>query len=74
MKIFRHERGHEAGRTMTVAELKEKLSQYPDDMPVMALWEEVYAYIEPQNFDVEKVSKGNKEDECDCVTIWVEKY
>lgn len=38
--------------TMTVAEIKEKLSEYPDDMPVIATWEGVAAWITTDNFSV----------------------
>ena len=74
MKTFRYKLGHVAGKTMTVAELRAKLSEYPDDMPVMALWEGCYAYINPENFDDEKVHKGYLDDECDVLTISVDEH
>lgn len=36
--------------TMTCAELREKLQEYPDDMPAFATWEMVLAPIHPDNF------------------------
>jgi hypothetical protein len=69
MKTFRYERGHEAGKTMTVAELRAKLAEYPDDMPVLAEWEGVRAYVEPECFEVQTVSKGHAEDACECLVI-----
>lgn len=74
MKTFRYELGHEAGKTMTVAELKKKLDGYPDDMPVFGTWEGVRGYVVPKNFSVEKVSKGHPDDRCDCLLIDVEGY
>lgn len=74
MKEFRYKLGHKAGQTMTVAELKQKLNEYPGDMPVFAEWEGVRAYVEPENFSVKKVGKGHRDDECDGLVIWVEHY
>jgi hypothetical protein len=74
VKTFRYKLGHEAGQTMTVAELCAKLAEYPDDMPVMAGWEGVRAYVRPENFGVERVSKGKPADECDCLVIDVNDY
>ncbi len=39
--------------TMTVAMLKAKLSEYPDDMPVKAEWEGYWKQILPENFAVD---------------------
>jgi hypothetical protein len=74
MKIFRYKLGHAAGETMTVAELRELLTKHPDDMPVFAEWEGVYAYVEPEFFRVEMVSKGMNADECECLVIDVNTY
>lgn len=74
MKTFRYPLGHEAGKTMTVAELRAVLESYPDDMPVLAEWEGVQAYIKPDAFSVEPVSKGHKDDECRCLVIDVNRY
>ena len=45
----------EAGKTFTVSELRAELSKYPDDMPVLASWEDVYAFIYPKATRVETV-------------------
>lgn len=74
MKTFRHELGHTAGQTMTVAELRAKLSEYPDDMPVFGEWEGCHGYVTAEGFSVERVDKGHKDDACDCLLIWVERY
>ena len=74
MKLFRYPLGHEAGQTLTVKELIEKLSEYPMDMPVMAEWEGVVAYIRPENFSNFFVDKGLAEDRCLCLVIDVERY
>lgn len=74
MKEFRYEKGHLAGRTLTVKELIEKLHEYDDDLPVMATWESVNAYIDPDNFELKTVSKGHDEDECVCLVIDVEEH
>ena len=74
MKTFHHGLGHEAGSTMTVAELKAALEEYPDDMPVFAEWEGVNGYIKKDNFSIENVHKGDKSEECRCLVIWVEAY
>ena len=65
-----------AGRTATVKELREFLKKYPDDMPVMATWEGVNAYMDISEgyVEVNRVSKGHDEDACDCLVIWVEDY
>ena len=39
-----------SGSTMTVKELRDTLSHYPDDMPVVATWEGVVAGITIDNF------------------------
>lgn len=36
--------------TMTVAELREKLNEYPQDMAVFATWEGVLAPFKPDSF------------------------
>jgi len=62
--------GAEAGevmkdqKTMTVAELKKKLEEYPNEILVYATWEGVYAYIDPANFFIED----------DCLVMDVEGY
>lgn len=73
MKEFRRQNGRVAGKTMTVAELRAKLESYPADMPVFACWEGVNAYVEPDSFEVEKVSKGDFEG-CDSICIDVNTY
>lgn len=59
---------------MTVAELREKLAQYPDDMPVFGAWEGVHGYITPGGIGTEEVHKGRASEACFCVTIDVESY
>jgi hypothetical protein len=74
VKTFRFPLGHIAGQTMTVGELIKKLSEYPEDTPVFAEWEGCRAYVEPEMFEVARVSKGRKEDECACLIIDVNLY
>jgi predicted translin family RNA/ssDNA-binding protein len=74
MKIFRYDSGHEAGKTMTVAELKAALDKYPDTMPVMATWEGVQAYVDADNFETAFVDKGKREDKEMCLIIDVGQY
>lgn len=74
MKVFRNAYGHEAGRTVTVGEMKTALDEYPDDMPIMAEWEGVNAYVDPSEFGMELVSKGMDEDEEVCLVMPVENY
>lgn len=74
MKTFHHELGHDAGSTMTVAELRAKLAEYPDDMPVFGGWEGVNGCITPESFDIERTHKGNKAEACDCLIIDVNDY
>ena len=69
MKDFRYPAGHLAGRTVTVKELREFLAQHPDDMPVMASWEGVWAFIDQAEAVVEEVTKGNGKDACDCLVF-----
>ena len=72
MKTFRYSKGNLSGRTMTVMEMKELLSRYPDDMPVMALWEGCNAFIE--SVEVDSVCKGLEEDRADCLVFDVGEY
>lgn len=74
MKVFRYESGHEAGKTLTVAELREELNKHPDTMPVMATWEGVLAYIDADDFDTDFIDKGKTEDKEMCLIIDVESY
>ncbi len=74
MKTFRHSRGSVAGKTMTVAELRRKLEEYPDDMPVFGEWEGVRGFITPESFSTNLVSKGHKDDACVSLLIDVEDY
>jgi hypothetical protein len=74
LKTFKYQAGHDTPPTMTVSELREKLNEYPQDMPVFATWEGVWAYIQPEAFVVEKVHKGGPDLPVDCVVIDVEQY
>lgn len=74
MESFRHEIGHEAGKTLTVEEVISILEQHPKDMPVFVHWEGVYAYVEPEGFSMELVHKGMKEDEKTCLVIDAGEY
>jgi len=42
-------------QTMTVAELKQYLGNYPDDMPVVATWEGQISGFYPEMFSQEEV-------------------
>lgn len=74
MKTFHYELGHVAGKTVTVKELINILESFDGDMPVMATWEGVNAYIEKEDFSIERVNKWKKEEACDCVVIDVGHY
>ena len=71
MKTFRYALGHEAGKTMTVAELREKLNEFPQDMPVLATWEGIATFFNPENFMVEQYG-DHQQDACDCLIINVD--
>jgi hypothetical protein len=58
-------------KTMTVAELRAKLAEYPDDMPVWATWEGVLAYFDPTSFSIDPVYKSG---DVNCLVIDVESY
>lgn len=75
MKTFRYALGHENGKTMTVAELREKLSEYPQDMPVLATWEGIITFFDPRPgyFKVERYG-DHPEDNCECLVIDVDQY
>jgi hypothetical protein len=73
-KTFRYKNGRGAGKTLTVGGLIEALKEYQHDMPVFATWEGVDAFVEEEKFSVKKVTKGNDEDECECLVIDVEQY
>ena len=74
MKTFRYPKGHVLGTTMTVAELREKLNEFPQDMPVIAQWEGTWNFFESSNFDVVRSSEGwsHSEDACDVLIIDVD--
>jgi hypothetical protein len=74
VKTFHYQLGHVAGETMTVAELRAKLSEYPDDMPVFGYWEGCCGYVRPNRFTVEPQDKGDSKEECACLLIDVEEY
>ena len=74
MKTFHYAAGHEAGSTMTVAELRQFLADYPDDMPVFASWEGCEGYINGADSAIESVHKGNKDEECLCLVFDVNRY
>lgn len=74
LKTFRNSLEHEAGKTMVVSELIEKLKHYPENMPVFAEWEGVTAYIDPENFEVNAIIKGHIEDDCLGLVIDVNQY
>ena len=42
MKTFRYASGSVYGETLTVGELKKKLNEYPDEMPVVGRYEAAY--------------------------------
>jgi len=58
---------------MTVKELKDKLKDYPKDMPVFMTWEGVLAYL-TDDFCVKLVNKGKKSESCSCLIINAENY
>lgn len=74
MKTFRYTLGHKAGTTVTVGELIDALSDYAHNMPVMAQWEGVDAFVRKENFSVKHVDKGHDDDACDCLIIDVNQY
>jgi hypothetical protein len=72
MKTFRYALGHNALTTMTVGELRAKLAQYPDDMPVLGTWEGTSNPFRQDGFNVEHYHCGKIEDECDALMIDVD--
>jgi hypothetical protein len=54
MKTYTAPNGKTIGVTMTVKELREKLAEYPDEMPVFGEWEGVQGYIVPEDFTIEE--------------------
>jgi hypothetical protein len=72
MKTYRIDR--KVRRTMTVGELKKKLDEYPDEMPVFGEWEGVHGIINPDGFETEWPTWWHEEDQCDCLRIDVEDY
>jgi hypothetical protein len=74
VKRFRYAHGKfDQGVTMTVAELREKLNDFPQDMPVLATWESVITFFTHDNFKVERYG-DHHEDACDCLVIDVDQY
>lgn len=72
MKTFRSERGHIDKVTMTVGELREKLSEYPDEMPILPTWEGIHRGIQKNGFDVIEADYFHKDDNCSALQIDVE--
>lgn len=73
-KVFHHKNGNQCGSTLTVKELRECLSAYPEDMPVMATWEGVVACIEEDMMAVEPIDKGLAVERCEGLLIDVGNY
>ena len=57
--------------TMTVAELRDALGKYAQDLPVFATWEGVWASFKQENFKCERYSG---EASPLCIVIDVEDY
>lgn len=74
MRQFKNKIGNIAGETCTVAELREILSQYPDDIPVFAQWEGCNGYVTNDSVSITMVHKGDKLDSCECLVIDVNNY
>jgi hypothetical protein len=74
MKTFRHPLGHVRGKTMTVGELREKLCNYPPDMPVLGQWEGTWNNIRPDGFEVLPEDECHPDDRCDVLIIDVEDH
>jgi len=71
MKIFKYELGHIQAATMTVSELREKLNEFPQDMPVFCLWENVAGEIRPDGFVVQRYH-AHHDTACDVLMIDVD--
>lgn len=69
MKTFRYEKGHVCGETLTVGEMRSLLYYYPEDMPMIATWEGTLNFFTENSMRILTVSKGFKEDECECLVI-----
>ena len=71
MKTFRYASGRVYGETITVGELKKKLDEYQDDMPMVGSYEAAYGkttcMLTLDNFSVER--PGFAKDVCDCLVI-----
>ena len=74
MKTFRYPLGNEDGKTMTVAELRERLNEFPQDMPVLAEWEGIWVFIRPDRFKVERATGWHPDDNCDVLVIDVDQF
>lgn len=74
MKTFRYPKGHEDGKTMTVAELREKLNEFPQDMPVVAEWESVWTFFQPERLKVVRAQGWHPDDNCDVLVIDVDQF
>jgi hypothetical protein len=70
MKQFLGINNHVYAETMTVGELRDELSKYPPDMPVLATWEGVTREIRTENFEVSEY--GTPKDNTPCLWIDVE--
>ena len=59
---------------MTVRELREKLAEFPDEMPVFGGWEGVCGYIKPEEFTVKEYTKAVESEREQCLLIYVGDY
>ena len=57
---------------MTVSELREKLNEYPQDMPVIAQWEGTWNHFTPESFRLGRHMYCHADDVCDVLIIDVE--
>lgn len=72
MKTFRYPLGHVDMVTMTVSELREKLNEFPQDMPVLAEWEGTWNSFEPECFAAKRSDHWHQDDNCEVLVINVE--
>lgn len=68
MKVFKNYTGQIYDSTLTVAEMMEKLSHYPPDLPVMAEWDGINTCFDFDGFEVKFVTYGDSKN-FECLVI-----
>ena len=72
MKLFHHANGIRAGKTATVAELREALAQFDDHLPVILTDGVEDYFIDPADFGRGPIDRGHPDNKCIAALLGIE--